>query len=235
MVMKKISDLRPAFSVCPARSVRVARLLRNALIVCGAGLAGANVLAAAAIPDTIAQRAAACTACHGKEGRATNDGYFPRIAGKPAGYLYNQLLNFRAGRRTYPMMIYMVSHLSDAYLMEMAQLLRESPSPLSAAATGQCARRGIGERTQTDLLRRSGKKRSRMYRLPRRWLDRRCADDSRPAWLAARLPERAIRRMEEWHAQGRGARLHGTDQQSPHDRRYQRRHGLAGSAAGAHQ
>ncbi len=235
MVMKKISDLRPAFSVCPARSVRVARLLRNALIVCGAGLAGANVLAASAIPDTIAQRAAACTACHGKEGRATNDGYFPRIAGKPAGYLYNQLLNFRAGRRTYPMMIYMVSHLSDAYLMEMAQYFESLHPPYPPPQPVHCIRGSIGARSQTDLLRRSCKRRSRMHRLPRRWLDRRCADDSRPAWLAARLPERAIRRMEEWHAQGRGARLHGTDQQSPHDRRHQRRHGLAGSAAGAHQ
>ena len=49
-------------------------------------------------------RVLACTACHGKEGRATPGGYFPRIAGKPAGYLYNQLLNFRDGRRSYPQM-----------------------------------------------------------------------------------------------------------------------------------
>ena len=28
----------------------------------------------------------ACTTCHGKEGRAGPDGYYPRIAGKPAGY-----------------------------------------------------------------------------------------------------------------------------------------------------
>ena len=41
------------------------------------------------VPDTIAERVRTCTACHGKEGRATNQGYFPRIAGKPAGYLYN--------------------------------------------------------------------------------------------------------------------------------------------------
>lgn len=73
------------------------------------------------VPDTIAQRAAACTTCHGKEGRATNQGYFPRIAGKPAGYLYNQLVNFREGRRHYPLMTYLVEHLSDAYLMEIAQ------------------------------------------------------------------------------------------------------------------
>ena len=29
----------------------------------------------------------ACTGCHGAEGRAASDGYYPRIAGKPAGYL----------------------------------------------------------------------------------------------------------------------------------------------------
>ena len=72
------------------------------------------------IPDTIAERTLACAACHGKEGRATRDGYFPRIAGKPAGYLYNQLINFRDGRRQYPLMSYMVAHLSDEYLKEMA-------------------------------------------------------------------------------------------------------------------
>ena len=48
---------------------------------------------AADIPDTMAQRMKACVACHGPAGRATNQGFFPRIAGKPAGYLYNQLVN----------------------------------------------------------------------------------------------------------------------------------------------
>jgi cytochrome c553 len=73
------------------------------------------------VENTIAQRATACTTCHGKEGRATNEGYFPRIAGKPAGYLYNQLVNFREGRRTYALMTYLVDHLTDEYLMEIAQ------------------------------------------------------------------------------------------------------------------
>jgi len=68
------------------------------------------------LPDTITQRVAACFACHGKEGRAASDGFYPRIAGKPAGYLFNQLINFREGRRTYPLMMYMVDHQSDAYL-----------------------------------------------------------------------------------------------------------------------
>jgi cytochrome c553 len=91
-----------------------------ALTLC---LAGAAV-AAPAPPqqrDTMTERAAACTTCHGKEGRATNQGYFPRIAGKPAVYLYNQLVNFREGRRHYAAMTYLVEHLNDAYLMEISQ------------------------------------------------------------------------------------------------------------------
>lgn len=75
----------------------------------------------AAPADPMAKRVLACTACHGKEGRATSEGYFPRIAGKPAGYLYNQLVNFRDGRRTYAPMTYLIDHLTDAYLQEIAQ------------------------------------------------------------------------------------------------------------------
>ena len=55
--------------------------------------------AAHTAPDTIAQCMQACTACHGNGGVATNQGYFPRIACKPAGYLFNQMLNSREGRR----------------------------------------------------------------------------------------------------------------------------------------
>jgi cytochrome c553 len=75
---------------------------------------------AAPFEDTNAQRVLACTGCHGAEGRAASDGYYPRIAGKPAGYLYNQLVNFRDGRRTYGLMTYLVRNLSDDYLREMA-------------------------------------------------------------------------------------------------------------------
>ena len=73
------------------------------------------------VQDTIAQRASACTTCHGREGRATSEGYFPRIAGKPAGYLYNQLVDFRDGRRSYALMTYLVDHLTDDYLLEIAR------------------------------------------------------------------------------------------------------------------
>ena len=75
---------------------------------------------AAAAPDPMAQRAKACTVCHGEQGRAGRDGYYPRIAGKPAGYLYEQLLAFRDGRRRYALMAHLLEPLSDAYLREMA-------------------------------------------------------------------------------------------------------------------
>ena len=84
--------------------------------------AGTGVLAASPVfEDSMAQRTLACSACHGKEGRAGPDGYYPRIAGKPAGYLYNQLLNFRDGRRHYGLMTRLMDPLSDAYLLEIAQ------------------------------------------------------------------------------------------------------------------
>jgi mono/diheme cytochrome c family protein len=68
----------------------------------------------------MADRLKACTACHGPQGRAGPDGYYPRIAGKPAGYLFNQLTHFRDGRRSAPTMTWMVDGLSDEYLREMA-------------------------------------------------------------------------------------------------------------------
>lgn len=85
-------------------------------------------------PDTIAQRSIACIACHGRDGRATSAGVYPRIAGKPATYLYNQLLNFREGRRRNPAMAYMVDPLSDAYLREIADYFASRDPPYAASA-----------------------------------------------------------------------------------------------------
>jgi cytochrome c553 len=101
------------------------------------GAIAATTTTAAAIPDSIAQRVVACIACHGKEGRAGSDGYYPRIAGKPAGYLYNQLINFRDGKRTYPIMTAMLENLSDAYLREIAQYFADQHPPYPAPQAPQ--------------------------------------------------------------------------------------------------
>lgn len=73
------------------------------------------------VEDTMAQRMEACTVCHGPQGRSTAQGYFPRIAGKPAGYLANQLINFRDGRRHNGAMAYLVKHMSDDYVHEIGR------------------------------------------------------------------------------------------------------------------
>ena len=80
-----------------------------------------NAIAAPKVEDTIAQRVQACTGCHGPQGRAASDGYYPRIAGKPAGYLYHQLLGFRDGRRSYGLMNQLLAPLTDDYLREIAE------------------------------------------------------------------------------------------------------------------
>ena len=74
----------------------------------------------AAPPDGIEPRVAACIACHGREGAASAAAYFPRLAGKPAGYLFNQLVSFRDGRRFNSDMAHLVQHMSDDYLREIA-------------------------------------------------------------------------------------------------------------------
>jgi cytochrome c553 len=112
--------------------------MHAAIAVCMA-VVNAAATAATSVPDTMDERVRACTVCHGLEGRATSDGYYPRIAGKPAGYLYNQLVNFRDGRRRNPMMTYLVSNLPDAYLREIAAHFSAQNPPYAAPAPAQAA------------------------------------------------------------------------------------------------
>ena len=91
-----------------------------ALALTASALAALPASAAPPFEDSMAQRVLACTGCHGPQGRAAPDGYYPRIAGKPPVYLYNQLLNFRDGRRRYGLMTGLLAPLDDAYLREIA-------------------------------------------------------------------------------------------------------------------
>lgn len=127
----------------------VALRLRQALLGCGMALFSAvAALAAPEFHDTIAQRVKACTACHGDQGRSGPDEYYPRLAGKPAGYLYNQLLSFRDGRRHYGLMTHMVDLMTDEYLMEIAQYFAglevpyPPPAPLPDHPSAQALARG---------------------------------------------------------------------------------------------
>jgi cytochrome c553 len=91
-----------------------------------------NAQTPARFADDMAERTRACTACHGDQGRAGPDGYYPRLAGKPAGYLHNQLRNFAQGRRHYELMTRLVDPLTDDYMGEMAHYFANLKLPYPA-------------------------------------------------------------------------------------------------------
>ncbi|MFA6231799.1 MAG: c-type cytochrome [Rhodanobacter sp.] len=83
-----------------------------------------------AIPDTIQQRAKACTSCHGEHGEGapdSNDG--PRLAGKPAGYLLLQLRYFQSGQRRNAAMEYVLRQLDVDYMRKLADFFAQQQVP----------------------------------------------------------------------------------------------------------
>lgn len=110
------------------------------------------------IPDTMAQRALACTGCHGEQGRSRPDGYVPRLAGKPAGYLLAQLQAFRDGRRKNEVMAALLNPLDDGMLSALANhfagLSIPYPPPAVAMADGPDAQRARQLVEQGDAGRR---------------------------------------------------------------------------------
>lgn len=106
--------------------------------IVGAMLLLAAALAGAATPtelDTLKQRIAACTYCHGERGQGGRNDYNPRLEGQPEAYLYAQLKHYQRGTRAYPRMETMVRFLPDAYLHEIAQYFAALP-PSGQAADG---------------------------------------------------------------------------------------------------
>ena len=94
-----------------------------------------------AVDDAMAQRTQACTACHGEQGIAGPDGYYPRLAGKPVGYLYHQRLNFSQGLRHSAPMTGLLDRLNNDSLLEIARyfsalnLPSAAPVPVHATAS----------------------------------------------------------------------------------------------------
>jgi len=109
------------------------------------------------IEDNMAERTRACTACHGDQGRAGPDGYYPRLAGKPAGYLHHQLRNFAEDRRHYGLMTRLVDPMTDAYMAEIAahfaSLHLPYPAPTPSTLPPQRLARGQSLVQQGDAAR----------------------------------------------------------------------------------
>ena len=127
------------------------------LLLCLVPLLGYAAPDATSAPDNIETRVLACTSCHGLRGQGTQNDYFPRLAGKPAGYLFNQLVAFRSGRRNYAPMNYLLEYQSDAYLQSMAAYFAGQDPPYLAddatTTSGALLTRGQKLATQGDANR----------------------------------------------------------------------------------
>ena len=100
--------------------------------------------------DDFAEHLQACAACHGEHGEGLRGAeYFPHLAGKPAGYLFEQLQGFRDGRRANRQMTWFVQFADDAFLHAIAAHYAGLPPRTRAAdASGLAlsdARRAIAE------------------------------------------------------------------------------------------
>ena len=191
---------------------------RPSLLACalGAVVAGAWLVAApralaqdAAIPafktvDSMEARVQGCVTCHGQSGQGTSNDYFPRIAGKPAGYLYNQLVAFRDGTRRYAPMNYLVAYLPDAYLREIAEHYAKQRPPFVPHAAGTARTRRAS--TGAQALARHGRSEARhpgLRRVPRRGPHRHGAGHPRPRRPAPELHRR--RSSTRWRTGERAA------------------------------
>ena len=128
LVLFRVS-LRLSFTLSFMPCLNFARFPILALMFWVWGTAQAQTVPPEWPSDPMAQRVMPCTSCHGPEGRATAAGYFPRIAGKPEGYLYQQLLNFRDGHRRHALMAQLLEPLSDDYLRDIARYFSKLSPP----------------------------------------------------------------------------------------------------------
>ena len=109
-------------------------LRRLALLVCLFALAPS---ASAQEDGDFGTRLAACAACHGERGEGVQGAeYYPHLAGKPAGYLFEQLKGFRDGRRVSTQMAWYVRFADDAFLQQIADYYASLPPRTRGADTG---------------------------------------------------------------------------------------------------
>jgi cytochrome c553 len=89
--------------------------------------------------------ATACQTCHGADGSGTAAAGFPRLAGLDAGYIEQQLQNFRSGKRSNPVMQPIAKLLSKKEVPLMAAYYAALPMPASTLEGGDPAMLSKGE------------------------------------------------------------------------------------------
>jgi cytochrome c553 len=91
------------------------------------------------------QGATACQTCHGTDGGGTAAAGFPRLAGLDAGYIEQQLQNFRSGKRSNPIMQSIAKSLSKKEIPLLAAYYAAMPIPASTTEGSDQALLSKGE------------------------------------------------------------------------------------------
>lgn len=97
------------------RIARISTLLVSAALTLGAGPAQA-----AGNPAAGQQKSQTCAACHGPQGKSSQQPNYPILAGQHESYLYQALKGYKSGARQNAVMNGMVSQLSDQDLQDLA-------------------------------------------------------------------------------------------------------------------
>lgn len=105
-------------------------MILRTLIVCLAFILPATALA----QEPIEEKAQQCAACHGENGVPT-DPKVPIIWGQHAGYLYIQLKDYKAKRRTNELMDPIVEQLEKADMLALASYFEAKPWPSTGYST----------------------------------------------------------------------------------------------------
>jgi cytochrome c553 len=90
----------------------------SSLIVTHSALSADSVEAPAGNVEAGATKAVVCQACHGANGNSANPEW-PSLAGIGAGYIAEQLKNFKTGKRNNPIMMPNAMALSDADMADL--------------------------------------------------------------------------------------------------------------------
>lgn len=104
-----------------------------ALIAPGAVVAVAPDLGAKIASQGTPKGVAPCMTCHGADGGGMAQTAYPRIAGLNAEYMARQLQDFRAGKRSNPVMTPMAVNLTDEEIEAVAAYYAAIPVPAPAA------------------------------------------------------------------------------------------------------
>jgi cytochrome c553 len=107
-----------------------ARTTLVCLVVAALMLAFGSAAAASGNAAEGAKKAAACEACHGKDGNGIAPNY-PALAGQYQDYLEQALHEYKNGRRTNAIMNGMAAPLSDQDIEDLAAHFSSLPSRLS--------------------------------------------------------------------------------------------------------